>query len=311
MPVQKPLPRYRSLVFDSARWEGFVFRPGDIVISTPPKCGTTWTQMICALLVFQTTEFETSLDRISPWLDMQTRDIASVRADLEAQTHRRFIKTHTPFDALPFDADVTYICVGRDPRDVFRSYDHHMANMDLMAVIAAREKSVGLDDVMEQLAAGLPERPDDEIERFWLWVDDPRPVTEIISLQFTFHHWQTFWDLRDLPNLVMLHYDDLQHDLDGQMRALADRLGIAVPEERWPDLVKAATFANMRANADTIAPDTTNRIWNDNQEFFHRGSSGQWRDILDAAALERYDARVAALAEPDLAAWAHSGTLPA
>src|SRR6476646_830027 len=104
MPVQKPIPRYRSLVFDSARWAGFVFRPGDIVISTPPKCGTTWTQMICALLVFQTTEFPTSLDRISPWLDMQTRDMASVRAALEAQTHRRFITTHTPFDALPHDA---------------------------------------------------------------------------------------------------------------------------------------------------------------------------------------------------------------
>src|SRR5262249_38699700 len=35
-----------------ARWEGFEFRPGDIVISTPKKCGTTWTQMLCALLIF-------------------------------------------------------------------------------------------------------------------------------------------------------------------------------------------------------------------------------------------------------------------
>ena len=41
--------RYRNLVFDSARWEGFTFRGDDIVISTPAKCGTTWTQMICAL----------------------------------------------------------------------------------------------------------------------------------------------------------------------------------------------------------------------------------------------------------------------
>ena len=49
--------RYRSLISDSARWDGFEFRPGDIIISTPPKCGTTWMQMICALLVFQTTDF--------------------------------------------------------------------------------------------------------------------------------------------------------------------------------------------------------------------------------------------------------------
>ena len=103
----------------------------------PPKCGTTWTQMICALLVFQTTSFHTSLDLISPWLDMLTRDRESVCADLDAQTHRRFIKTHTPLEALPYVPDVTYICVGRDPRDVFRSSDNHMENMDLLAMITA------------------------------------------------------------------------------------------------------------------------------------------------------------------------------
>ena len=91
-------PRYRR-ISDSARWDGFEFRPGDIVISTPPKCGTTWTQMICALLIFQTPTFAAPLDLISPWLDMLTRDRDEVVADLDAQTHRRFIKTHTPLTA--------------------------------------------------------------------------------------------------------------------------------------------------------------------------------------------------------------------
>ena len=40
------LVRQRSMVYDSARWTGFSLRPDDIVVSTPPKCGTTWTQMI-------------------------------------------------------------------------------------------------------------------------------------------------------------------------------------------------------------------------------------------------------------------------
>src|SRR5437879_4553373 len=95
--------RYEASMYDSNRWDGFELRPGDIIISTPPKCGTTWTQMICALLVFQTPTFDRSLDLISPWLDMLTRDRDSVVADLEAQHHRRFIKTHTPLDGVPFD----------------------------------------------------------------------------------------------------------------------------------------------------------------------------------------------------------------
>jgi aryl sulfotransferase len=300
-------PRYKSLVYDSARWEGFEFRPDDIIISTPAKCGTTWTQMICALLVLQTPSFDTSLDLISPWLDMLTRDRASVVADLEAQTHRRFIKTHTPLDGLPWVPDVTYICVGRDPRDVYRSWDNHMENMDILAMISAREAAVGLDDVSEMLAQGPPPRAESEIERFWIWVDDDTPPVDAMSLLAVMRHLQGFWDERDQPNVVMLHYNDLQTDLEGEMRRLATRLGITVPEDRWPELVEAATFENMRQHADVIAPDTTHAIWTDNKRFFNRGRSGQWHDILDDAALERYEKRVATLATPDVVRWAHTG----
>jgi aryl sulfotransferase len=302
-------PRYKTFIFDSIRWDGFVFRPGDIVISTPPKSGTTWTQMICALLVFQTTTFDRSLDVISPWLDMLTRDVAAVRADLDAQTHRRFIKTHTPYDGLPHDPEVTYVCVGRDPRDVQLSWENHMDNMDVMALITARERAVGLDDIAELLAEGPPARDGTVADRFWKWADDPTPVTETVSLHQTLHHLQTFWDVQADPNIVMLHYNDLQRDLGGEMRRLAKQLEIDVPDDRWTALVEAATFANMRDNADRIAPDTTNAIWLDNQQFFNRGSSGQWREVLDADGLRRYEARVAELAAPEFATWAHEGAL--
>jgi aryl sulfotransferase len=73
------MKRYRSLVDDSARWEGFEFRPGDIVVSTPKKCGTTWTQMLCALLLFDGPAFPEPLERLSPWLDMCNRPIDEVR----------------------------------------------------------------------------------------------------------------------------------------------------------------------------------------------------------------------------------------
>src|SRR5690349_16062238 len=92
---------YRTFVRDSTRWDGFPLRADDIVISTPAKCGTTWMQMICALLVFQSAELPAPLSTISPWLDMLTRPRDDVFADLAAQTHRRFIKTHLPLDGLP------------------------------------------------------------------------------------------------------------------------------------------------------------------------------------------------------------------
>ncbi len=260
--------------------------------------------MICALLIFQSSTFDRSLDLISPWLDMLTRPLDAVVTDLEAQQHRRFIKTHTPFDGLPFDEHVTYICVGRDPRDVAMSWDNHMSNLDLVAFLNERQAAVGLDDLAE-LTQDIPEQLDAELDRLWQWVDSSTPP----SLESTLEHLSSFWPMRERPNVVMMHYGDLQADLEGQMRALADRLGIVVPDARWPELVEAATFDSMRARADDLVPNKTNGIWHDNQQFFHHGTSGQWRALLDEPDLVRYAGRVAQLIDPELSTWVHQGPI--
>ena len=73
-----PRPRYRSITADSSRWDGFAFRPGDVVISTPPKCGTTWTQRLISLLVFGGPDLPGPLSLISPWLDLKAMPIGDV-----------------------------------------------------------------------------------------------------------------------------------------------------------------------------------------------------------------------------------------
>lgn len=300
--------RYRALIMDNARWDGFAFRDDDIVISTPSKCGTTWTQMIVALLVFQDPALPQPLTELSPWMDVQTRAVADVHAALDAQTHRRFIKTHTPLDGLPRDDRVTYICVARDPRDVALSWDHHFNNLRLDNVMAKRAAAVGLDDLAEIMREGPPVFSDDPIERFWTWVDEDLPVEETLSdLKGTLHHIDTFWTVRDDDNVILLHYADLKADLEGQMRRLASALAIDVPEDRWPVLVEAATFDKMRDRASELAPQVTDGFWQADGQFFHKGSSGQWRDFFGPEDQARYDRRVKELATDDLAAWIHRG----
>ena len=304
--VERERVHYKSIVADSARWEQVPLRPGDIVLSTPPKCGTTWLQRICSLLVFQSTELYEPLDLMSPWVDVLLAPIHEVAARLAAQDHRRFIKSHTPLDGLPFDPAVTYVTVSRDLRDVALSWDNHFANMNLMNFIAARGNAVGLDDIAELLADGPPQPKETLAERVWDWVDgDAAATDDTSSLRGALHHLQTFWDVRDEPNVVLLRYEDLKADLDAQMQALADRLGIDVPAAVWPELVDAATFDRMRERVHDIAPETTKSLWLDNDRFFHRGTTGQWRDLWDDADVRRYAARVAALAPADLAAWIH------
>ena len=79
----------RNPVVDSRRWDDFTPRDDDIVIGTFRKCGTTWTQRIIDLLVFQSPEVRPFGD-ISPWLDATVfNSLEEDLATLEAQTHRR------------------------------------------------------------------------------------------------------------------------------------------------------------------------------------------------------------------------------
>jgi hypothetical protein len=295
---------YRSLMMDNARWDGFEFRPSDIVISTPPKSGTTWTQMLCAMLIFDGPDFPAPLSELSPWLDQTIRSLDNVRAIYAKQQNRRFIKTHTPLDGLPVRDDVTYLIVGRDPRDVMVSMEHHSANMDLERVITLRGQAVGNDDL-----DALPPRPSpngDPIEGFRRFVR----ATDmgVLSLSSVLHHLDTGWQLRHRPNIVMCHYADFTADLPGEIVRLADALDISMTPVRAQELAAEATLDRMRDRASDVLPNA-GAIWKDDRAFFRAGSFGDWRSRVNDDDLAEYDETIKAIVTPQLATWVHHGRL--
>src|SRR5215472_11482705 len=127
--ARPPTREYRTFIMDSHRWDGLEPRSDDIVICTYPKCGTTWTQRIVDLLIFQTPKPRAVVDT-APWVDaMIFHSNEEDLATLAAQKHRRFMKTHMPFDAVPFWEEVKYLHVARDGRDACMSFHNHMFNM--------------------------------------------------------------------------------------------------------------------------------------------------------------------------------------
>jgi hypothetical protein len=289
--------RYRSGDEDSARWLGFAFRPGDIVISTRSKSGTTWLQMICALLVLQTPRLPAPLADLSPWLDWLGTPRDEVHARLSAQQHRRFIKTHTPLDGVPLDPGVTYIVGVRHPLDLAVSLYHHSANLD-----RARMRRLTGRPEPETTQSG-PRPTVDQWVRAWVDRDvDPR--AELDSLPGVMWHLSDAWARREQPNVVLVHYDDLSAGLEDQMRRLARVLGITVPGTAWPELVEAATFEQMRRRAGDLVPDRCG-VLKDPVAFFRQGTSGSGRELLPPDQQADYCARVAALAPADLLAWLH------
>src|SRR5262249_49443094 len=101
----------------------------DVVIATYAKSGTTWTQQILAQLIFNGAE-GIEVSKLSPWLDLRVMP-PEVIASVAQQTHRRFVKTHLPVDALVFSPKAKYIYTGRDGRDAIWSlFNHHIKATD-------------------------------------------------------------------------------------------------------------------------------------------------------------------------------------
>ena len=75
------------------------------------------------------------------------------------------------------------------------------------------------------------------------------------SLPGVMWHLSDAWARRGAPNVVLVHYDDLSADLAREMRRLAGRLGLTVPDRDLARAGEAATFEHMRASADRLAPD--------------------------------------------------------
>lgn len=296
---------YRGFDMDNARWDGFEFRDGDIVISSPMKAGTTWTQMICALLVFGTPELPGRLSELSPWLDMLSQPLDEVVSTLEAQEHRRIIKTHTPLDGVPLDDRVTYVGAGRHPLDLAVSAAHHSANLDFETIFGRVSAIIGAEEAIERLS-GRPIPAHDPESRLAFFIEEDLPPDQGLTLGSVLDHYRTYFATPG--RVVRVHYFDLQRDLDAEMRRIADTLDIAVDEERWPSLVAAAGFDAMKGRASELVPGVELGLFKDPYAFFRSGARGEWDELLGEGGLAGYEARVAELCpEPEISTWAHHG----
>jgi aryl sulfotransferase len=283
---------YRSTITDGTRWADYNHRPGDIFVCASPKCGTTWMETIVASLLWPDGNFPGAVIEMGPWFDGRIFDFAELSARLEAQTHRRYIKTHTPADGIPIFDTASYIVVARDGRDAFISFVNHLTHLrdDLIESLNAEAMAEGLDPVIKFRG---------DIHGFFdRWITDAPPLRYLAS----------WWDLRNEPNVLFVHYNDLQADLDGEMNRVAGFLNIDIPAALWPGVVERCTFECMRKDANKIG--NFRRLFEGGAEsFFFKGTNGRWREVLAEGELQRYRDRAEELLTSEAAHWLEHGSL--
>ena len=273
---------------DSTIWNDFTFRDDDIIIVTWGKTGTTWVQQIISQMIFNGEE-DLPVADMSPWLDFRLPHKSIKLPMVEAQEHRRFLKTHLPVDALVFSPKAKYVYIGRDARDIAWSlFNFHYYALD--AMYDAINGEPGL------IGPPLP-KPENDVVRYYLdfiyW--NGYPWWELWG---SIRSW---WDIRHLPNVMFIHFQNLK---DGEF------LEIDCDEDKWPEIVEHCTFDYMKAHATPSVP-MGGIFWEGGAEtFIYKGTNGRWKDVLSAEEIERYEQIAVENLGEECAHWLATGELP-
>ncbi|KAH7025007.1 P-loop containing nucleoside triphosphate hydrolase protein [Microdochium trichocladiopsis] len=293
---------FQNHSMDSEVWNGFPFRPDDIFIATYSKSGTTWVQQIVGQLT-QNANPDVAPGLISPWVDTRFVPKEAMHGMLEAQTHRRFMKTHSPLDALVWSPDAKYIFVGRDGRDMIWSLHHHFARATPLFWQLLNDTPGRVGPPYQ-----APTSPDPRDMLVDLAEDDTRA-----SLPWPFwSHTRQWWEARDQPNLLLVHFNDMMKDLDGEMRRIAEFLGEGkmVGGDKWDEAVEHCTFRWMKEHAEQVSPPQAAVVWEGGaQTFVNKGTNGRWADVLSAEDNEKYLAKARAELGEEGARWLEKGRL--
>jgi aryl sulfotransferase len=283
--------------FDSTIWNDINFRDDDIVIATYAKSGTTWVQQIVAQLIFNGQE-GIEVAEMSPWVDLRVPAKEVQLEVLESQTHRRFMKTHLPIDALVFSPKAKYIYIGRDGRDVLWSfYNHHStANKNWYDVLNETPGRVG--------PAMQPPNPS-IIEYYHDWLNkDGYPIWPF------WENIRSWWETRNLPNVLLVHFENLKKDMPGEIRRIAEFIDTPIDESNWESILKHCSFDYMKENASKSAP-AGGIFWDGGaQSFIHKGTNGRWRDVLSKQDISQYKSRADKELGSQCAQWLETGNIP-
>ena len=274
---------------NSTAWDGFKFRDDDVVIATYAKSGTTWMQQIVAQLVFEGAE-DVETSHLSPWIDLRIMPPEAL-AGVEAQTHRRFVKTHLPVDALVFSPRAKYLYVGRDGRDALWSMYNHHANANEHWYGALNNTPGRVGPPIEPPPASIHQYYRDWFagDGFPFW-----PYWENI---------RSWWAVRDLPNVKLVHFNELKRDLEGSIRSIGKFLDIAVDDATMTKIVEHCGFDYMKAHAGKVAP-LGGALWEGGAStFIHKGTNGRWKDTLTGEESAEYERRALAELGPECRAW--------
>lgn len=257
-------PRFmsRGLTRMLMRFPSYVPSVHDVFVCSYFKSGTNWTMQVAVQIAYRGRGEFAHIHDLVPWPDMAPRARYAVPLDddgprCSAPTGLRVIKTHLSTAHVPYSPEARYVCVVRDPKDVFVSgYHFTRAHVGML-----------MPSVADWLAATLsPDTP------LGSWAE----------------HLAGYWRLRDRPNVLFLTYESMRADLPGTVDRIAALMGVALSPDERAAVIERSSFAYMKTiGAKFEAPGAP---WADPRgSMMRRGERGTAGELLSANDQRRVD----------------------
>jgi aryl sulfotransferase len=296
----------RDYLSNSMVWADFLaqggFVEGDIVVVDPFKAGTTWTQRIIQQILHNGQEKDGGLSDTSPWLDSSWGDHAQMLKVLKEQREagkRRVIKSHLPADALPIAPEVRYVFVGRNGKDLgisFHNYLKHFSQPTMSTINRIHA---------EWSTNSVPLVISEDMQLFFdQWLDtNGFGCCDLLDIM------RSWWELRNAPNVLLVHYQQLKDDLIAQIVRLAEFLFIEPKSLRVDAIVEHCSFDYMSARAEKMAPFGGAHM-SSAKAFFHKGLKRDHRTEITLTQVERFDRVALEKLGKESAHWLETGENP-
>ena len=244
--------------------EGFEPTAHDVLVCSYFKSGTNWTMQIAVQIAHRgRAEFEHVHDLV-PWPEMPDRlgyavplDVAEPRRS--SPTGLRIIKTHLPLDDVPYSPAARYICVARDPKDVFVSSYHFV-------------RAMVLGPLMPTVA-------------HWLdaFLSPDAPVGSWAR------HLASGWHARRRSNVLFLTYESMHADLGATVDAISAFMGVQLQADERAAVIERSSFAYMKRVGHKF--DAPGAPWAERRgSMMRRGESGTSAELLTPEQQLRIDA---------------------
>ncbi|CAM1323706.1 Uncharacterised protein g8472 [Pycnogonum litorale] len=241
--------------------ESLTYEPddSDLFVASYPKCGTTWTRMIVWLLMNDIKEPDSFVD-----LGMKNYlEYFSGREAVENSSKPREIKTHLPFNWVPYNPKSKYIYVSRNPFDCCVSYYHHCRSIPLY------DFEGSFDDYFEHFIRGKVEYGD------------------------YFSHVTSWYAHRNDENMLFIVYEDMKKDPATAIRQMGNFIGgkpaeLVKDAENVQRIIEFSSFRHMKdletksfkEDEDHLKPEGTS-------DFIRKGQIGDYKNVMSDSQYER------------------------